>query len=121
VIDVKSWALQAERIHEDDEYDYADFAADLVDQLGRTRALDVATALRSYVYGQPGSSDLHKAIEPLYRRLGWQQSALVACWFRDARNRPGARPQERPSGRRPGGWPASALPTARTVETQETP
>lgn len=87
-IDVKGWVLQAERIHEDDEYGYADFALDLVDQLGWTRALDVATALRSYVYGQPGSSDLHKDVEPLYRRLGWQQSALVACWFRDANNHP---------------------------------
>ena len=87
-IDVKGWVLQAERIHEDGEYVYADFALDLVDQLGWTRALDVATALRSYVYGQPGSSDLHKDVEPLYRRLGWQQSALVACWFRDANNHP---------------------------------
>lgn len=87
-IDIKGWVLQAERIHEDDEYIYADFAADLVRELGWTAALDVATALRSYVYGQPGSSDLHKTVEPLYRRLGWQQSALVACWFRDASNRP---------------------------------
>lgn len=88
MIDVKGWVLQAERIQEDDEYDYADFAADLVDQLGWTRALDVATALRSYVYGQPGSSDLHTAVRPLYNALGWQQAALVACWFRDANNRP---------------------------------
>lgn len=120
MIAIKGWVLQAERIHEDDEYTYADLALDLVDQLGWTGALDVATALRSYVYGQPGSSDLHKAVEPLYARLGWQQAALVACWFRDARNRPGARPQERPSGRRPGGWPGS-MPSPSTPERSETP
>lgn len=106
-VDVKHWLRQAERIREDDAYTYESFAAGLVDQLGWTRALDVATALRSYVYGQPGGSDLHKAVEPLYRRLGWQQAALVACWFRDARNRPDTRPQKRPSGRRPGGWPVA--------------
>ncbi|MDX3279095.1 hypothetical protein [Streptomyces scabiei] len=88
MIDIRSWVLQAERIQEDDEYAYADFAADLADQLGWTRALDVATALRSYVYGQPGGSELHQAVEPLYRRLGWEQAALLTAWFRDANNRP---------------------------------
>jgi hypothetical protein len=102
VIDTKHWLRQAQRIDADDEYTYSDLARELVARLGWTAALNVATALRSFVYGQPGGSDLHKAVEPLYRRLGWEQSALVACWFRDARNRP---------GRRPGGWPAAATPT----------
>ncbi|KUL26610.1 hypothetical protein ADL12_32140 [Streptomyces regalis] len=97
-MDIKPWLERADRVRTAGAYGYADFARDLVRQLTWHGALDVATALRSYVYGQPGSSDLHKAVEPLYRRLGWEQSALVACWFRDARNRP---------GRRPGGWPVS--------------
>lgn len=96
--DVGNWAARAASVREGDGQTYESLARDLVARLGWTAALDVATALRSYVYSQPGSSDLHKAVEPLYRRLGWEQAALVACWFRDARNRP---------GRRPGGWPVS--------------
>ncbi len=97
-MDMKPWLTLADRVRAEGAYGYADFARDLVRQLTWRGALDVATALRSYVYGQPGGSELHKAVEPLYRRLGWEQAALVACWFRDARNRP---------GRRPGGWPVS--------------
>lgn len=92
-IDVKHWLRQAERIREGDAYTYESLARDMVSRLGWTGAVNVATALRSYVYGQPGGSDLHKAVAPLYRRLGWQQSALVSCWFRDARNRPDTRPK----------------------------
>lgn len=118
MIDVKSWVKEAKRIHEDDGYAYADLARGLVDVLGWTAALDVATALRSFVYGQPGGSELHTAVRPIYEALGWQQSALVACWFRDARNRP----QQRPSGRRPGGWPAAANPQPQKTATRtETP
>lgn len=95
----KHWLTLADRVRAEDAYNYADLARDMAGQLTWHGAADVATALRSYVYGQPGGSDLHKAVEPLYRRLGWQQSALVACWFRDSRNRPGQR--------RPGGWPSS--------------
>lgn len=109
-MNLKDWLTLADRVRAEGAYDYADLARDLAGQLTWRGALDVATALRSFVYGQPGGSELHKAVEPLYRRLGWQQSALVACWFRDARNRPDARPK-----RRPGGWPTAA-PT-----TQETP
>lgn len=115
MIGIKSWVLQAERVQEDDGYTYADLARDMVQQLGWTGALDVATGLRSYVYGQPGGSDLHKTVEPLYRCLGWQQSALVACWFRDFRNRPGAK--QPPKGR-PRGWPTAA-PAPRTSERSE--
>lgn len=90
-MDMKPWLERADRVGAEDAYGYADLARDLAQQLTWRGALDVATALRSYVYGQPGSSELHKAVEPLYRRLGWQQSALIACWFRDANNRPTAR------------------------------
>lgn len=89
-MDIKHWLTLADRVRAEGAYSYADFARELAQQLTWHGALDVACALRSYVYGQPGSSDLHKDVEPLYRRLGWQQAALVACWFRDARNRPQA-------------------------------
>jgi hypothetical protein len=98
-MDMKHWLKLADRVRAEGAYSYADFARDLAGQLTWPGALDVATALRSFVYGQPGGSDLHKAVEPLYRRLGWEQSALVASWFRDANNRPGRR---RPD------WPAVA-------------
>ena len=88
-IDIKPWLDRADRVRTDDTYDHANFARDLAGQLTWNGALDLATALRSYVYGQPGGTELHRAAEPLYRRLGWEQAALVACWFRDARNRPG--------------------------------
>ncbi|MEU1556773.1 hypothetical protein ABZ517_29300 [Streptomyces scabiei] len=110
MIDIRSWVLQAERIHEDDEYTYVDLARDLAARLGWTAALDVATALRGYVYGQVGRSELHTAVRPIYEALGWQQAALVACWFRDARNRP---------GRRPGDWPGPT-PSPSTPERSET-
>ncbi|MFJ3229767.1 hypothetical protein [Streptomyces sp. NPDC086787] len=111
-MDIKPWLERADRVRGEGPYCYADFARDLAQQLTWLGALDVATALRSFVYGQPGGSDLHKAVEPLYRRLGWEQAALVACWFRDARNRPDARLKKPPSGRRPGGWPTAANPQA---------
>lgn len=90
-MDVNPWLTLADRVRAEGTYSHSDFARDLTQHLTWNGALDVATALRSYVYGQPGSSDLHKTIEPLYRRLGWQQSALLCAWFRDARNRPADR------------------------------
>jgi hypothetical protein len=96
VIDVKGWVLQAERIQEDDGYTYESLALDLVDQLGWTRAIDVATGLRAHVYGWPGRSELHTAVRPIYQALGWEQSALVCAWFRDSRNWPQARSGCRP-------------------------
>lgn len=111
-VDVKHWLPLADRVREGGDYTHADLARGLVDQLGWTRALDVATALRSYVYGQPGGSELHKDVEPLYRRLGWEQSALVACWFRDACNRPDPRPKKRA-----GGWPTTPPRTEETPVT----
>lgn len=120
-MDTKHWLTLADRLRAEGAYDYAEFARDLAAQLTWPGALDVATALRSFVYGQPGGSDLQRVVEPLYRRLGWQQSALVACWFRDSRNWPSAQHKKRPdgspaaerlelptSGRRPGGWPTAA-------------
>ena len=119
-MDTKHWLTLADRVRGNGAYSYADFARDLARQLTWHGAMDVATALRSHVYGQPGGSDLHKAVEPLYRRLGWEQSALVSCWFRDARNRPGRGAPPRTAGRRPGGWPGSALPAAPTTQIKET-
>lgn len=117
---IERWTSRAERIRDGDGYTYADLAHDMVNALGWTAAVDLATALRGHVYGWPGEHSLHQEVKPLYDRLGWQQSALVACWFRDARNRPGARPKERPSGRQPGGWPVAA-PAPLTPERSESP
>ncbi|MFF7763119.1 hypothetical protein [Streptomyces griseorubiginosus] len=91
-MDMKPWLTLADRVRSEDAYDYADFARDLAQQLAWHGAVDIATALRSYVYGQPGGSDLHETVKPLYRRLGWEQAALVAAWFRNLDNRPQARP-----------------------------
>lgn len=88
MIDVKHWLHQAARIGMDDSYTYADLARTLTEDLGWTAAVDIATALRSFVYGQPGRSELHTTVRPLYEALGWQQSALIACWFRNTNNRP---------------------------------
>ncbi|SMF64543.1 hypothetical protein [Streptomyces sp. Amel2xC10] len=108
-MDNKNWLTLADRVRADsDDYSHAELARDLARQLTWHGAIDIATALRSFVYGQPGGSELHKTVEPLYRRLGWEQSALVACWFRDARNQPGQR--------RPGGWPVAA-PAPETPKT----
>ncbi|MEV6833601.1 hypothetical protein AB0N17_03560 [Streptomyces sp. NPDC051133] len=103
-MDVKHWITQAERLRTEDAYTYQHFARDLTRQLTWTGAVDVATALRGHVYGWTGSHPLHKEIEPLYTRLGWEQAALIAAWFRNERNRP---------QRRPGGWPA-AVPSRQT-------
>jgi hypothetical protein len=114
-MDTKRWLTLADQVREGGDYTHADLARDLASQLTWHGAVDVATALRSYVYGQPGSSDLHKDVEPLYRRLGWQQSALVACWFRDSRNWP----QQQPKRRAPG-WPGP-MPAPPTHERSESP
>lgn len=90
---MKPWISRAERIRDGGGYAYADLARDLVASLGWTAALDVATALRGHVYGWPGGGELHTAVKPLYERLGWEQSALVTCWFRNANNRPSRSPQ----------------------------
>lgn len=99
-MDAKYWINKAERVRDDDAYTYTSLARDMVTQLGWTKAVDLACALRGHVYGTPGSSDLHADARPIYDRLGWEQSALVAAWFRDARNRPGM-----PKRRQPG-WPS---------------
>lgn len=118
-MDVKHWAGQADRVRKGDGYTYESLARDLVDGLGWTAAVDLAAALRGHVYGWPGDHPHHQDIKPLYDRLGWEQAALLACWFRNARNRPGIRPQKRPSGRRPGGWPAAAPAAPSTTSTCE--
>lgn len=88
--DVGHWAAQAASVREGDGQTYESLARDLVARLGWTAALDVATALRGYVYGQAGRSELHAAVRPIYEALGWEQAALLAAWFRDANNRPTA-------------------------------
>lgn len=106
-MDIKPWLERADHVRAEGDYSHAELARDLARQLTWHGALDVATALRSFVYGQPGGSDLHKAVEPLYRRLGWEQAALLTAWFRDSRNWPGPK---RTGRRLPGGWPVAAKP-----------
>lgn len=111
--DIQRWVSRADRIRDGDGYTYESLALDLVDQLGWTRAVDVATGLRAHVYGWPGRSELHTAVRPIYQALGWEQSALVCAWFRDARNWPGTK-------KRPRGWPVP-MPAASTPERSESP
>lgn len=100
---------------------YQTLADTLIEERGWDHAVFLVTAVRGYVYGSPNPGPYRDEAEAIYKRLGWEQSALLASWFRDARNRPDTRPKKRPSGRRPGGWPAAALPKARTAETKESP
>ncbi|MFF1743529.1 hypothetical protein [Streptomyces mirabilis] len=99
-MNMQPWNERADRIRKNDGYTYADFARDLVQQLSWTGAVDVATALRGHVYGSPGRSELHADVRPLYDRLGWEQAALIAAWFRNLSNKP---------HRRQAGWPTSTL------------
>ncbi|MFE2684043.1 hypothetical protein [Streptomyces mirabilis] len=115
VIDIRSWVLQAERIQEGDGYTYAGLARALVDALGWAAAADMACAVRGHVYGWHGGHALHRDVKPLYDALGWQQSALITSWFRDARNRPNNQPKKRAAG-----WP-TARPAPRTTHTKEPP
>ncbi|MET7775369.1 hypothetical protein ABZU94_13900 [Streptomyces mirabilis] len=94
MIDMKPWVSRAERIRDSDGYTYADLARALVDGLGWTAAVNVATGLRGHVYGWPGGGELHTEVRPLYNRLGWEQAALLASWFRDSRNWPNRHPQK---------------------------
>ncbi|MEU3546278.1 hypothetical protein [Streptomyces longwoodensis] len=103
--EAKQWVSRAERIQDGQGYTYASLARDMVDALGWTTAADVATALRAHVYGSPGGHTLHAAVRPLYGRLGWEQAALLAAWFRNTANRPGA-PKRAP------GWPQPAATVA---------
>ncbi|MEU9264585.1 hypothetical protein AB0E04_03900 [Streptomyces sp. NPDC048251] len=87
---------------------YRTLAAALVDEYGWDRANLIATALRGFVYGRPDPGPYRETAEPLYRRLGWEQAALLTAWFRDSRNWPNNQPNPRAGGRRPGGWPTAA-------------
>jgi hypothetical protein len=98
VTGVDRWVSRAERLRDGGGYTYADLARDMATGLGWTAAADMACALRGHVYGWNGGNDLHTTVKPLYDALGWEQAALVACWFRDDRNRPKQR----------GGWPTAA-------------
>ncbi|MEU0069546.1 hypothetical protein ABZ027_08375 [Streptomyces sp. NPDC006332] len=63
-------------------------AAALVEEHGWTRATLIATAVRGHVYDRPDPGPYRDEAETLYRRLGWEQAALLAAWFRDSRNWP---------------------------------
>ncbi|MCX4858948.1 hypothetical protein [Streptomyces canus] len=86
--DLKPWIGRAERIRDGDGYTYESLARDMAAGLGWTAAVDLAAALRGHVYGSPGGHPLHQDVRPLYDRLGWEQAALLAAWFRDVSNRP---------------------------------
>ncbi|MEW2272183.1 hypothetical protein [Streptomyces griseofuscus] len=70
---------------------YQALAAVLIEEHGWGRAVLIATAVRGYVYGQPNPGPHRDEAEKLYARLGWEQAALLAAWFRDARNWPKGR------------------------------
>lgn len=97
-MNVKPWITQAARLHEEPTYTYEHFAKDLVRQLTWNGAVDVATALRGHVYGWSSGHALHQDVKPLYDRLGWEQAALIASYFRNLGNKP---------QHRPGSWPTS--------------
>ncbi|MFD5227421.1 hypothetical protein ACFWJ5_02540 [Streptomyces qaidamensis] len=63
-------------------------AAALVEQHGWDRAVLIATAVRGYVYDRPEPGPYRDDAEKIYDRLGWEQAALLASWFRDSRNWP---------------------------------
>lgn len=88
---VERWTSRAERIRDGDSYTYESLARDMVGALGWTAAVDLAAAVRSHVYSGSGGHSLHRDVKPLYEALGWEQAALLAAWFRDARNWPGTR------------------------------
>ncbi|MGA5371411.1 hypothetical protein ACPCSD_10065 [Streptomyces griseoincarnatus] len=67
---------------------YQALAAGLVDKYGWDRATFIATAVRGYVYGQPNPGPYRNEAEAIYKRLGWEQAALLAAWFRNLNNRP---------------------------------
>lgn len=90
-------------------------AAHLVEQHGWDRAVQIATAVRGYVYSQPNPGPHRDDAESIYNRLGWEQSALLAAWFRDSRNWP-----KKQTRKRPGGWP-DPMPAPPTPERSETP
>lgn len=67
---------------------YRTVAAALVEDRGWDRAVQLATAVRGYVYGSPNPGPYRDEAETIYKRLGWEQAALLAAWFRDFRNHP---------------------------------
>lgn len=72
-----------------DEPELFRYLADmLIEEHGWGRAVLVATAVRGYVYGRPDPGPYRDQAEKIYGQLGWQQSALLASWFRDSRNWP---------------------------------
>lgn len=67
---------------------YESVAEALIDEQGWQHATFVATAVRGYVYGSPNPGPYRDEAEAIYNRLGWEQSALLASWFRNSRNWP---------------------------------
>jgi hypothetical protein len=70
---------------------YRRIAKALIAEHGWDHATFVATAVRGLVYSLPTPSPYRDKAEAIYEQLGWEQSALLACWFRDANNRPAER------------------------------
>jgi hypothetical protein len=67
---------------------YRSVAEVLVEEHGWDRAVQIATAVRGYVYDRPDPGPSRDDAEKIYDRLGWEQAALLASWFRDSRNWP---------------------------------
>lgn len=67
---------------------YQAVATALVEERGWDRATHIATAVRGFVYDRPDPGPHREDAEAIYKRLGWEQSALLAAWFRDSRNWP---------------------------------
>lgn len=63
-------------------------ATALIEQHGWARAALIATAVRGYVYDRPDPGPYRDDAQQIYDRLGWEQAALLASWFRDSRNWP---------------------------------
>ncbi|WP_328449902.1 hypothetical protein OG780_19425 [Streptomyces sp. NBC_00386] len=60
----------------------------------------IATAVRGFVYDRPDPGPYRDDAQQIYNRLGWEQAALLAAWFRDSRNWPQSRAKKRAAG-----WP----------------
>lgn len=79
---------------------YRSLAVALVEERGWDRATQIATAVRGFVYDHPDPGPYRDDAQQIYSRLGWEQAALLAAWFRDSRNWPNSQPKKRAAG-----WP----------------
>jgi hypothetical protein len=97
----------------DERASFKAVAGALIEQHGWQRAVLIATAVRGYVYDQPAPGPYREDAQQIYDRLGWEQAALLAAWFRDSRNWP-AKPAPK---KRASGWPGpTTLTSVRTTD-----